>query len=164
MIWRFAPDVGNIPTIIAQTICVGTARKEVHGRMMRLRKAERTRPDGDILEDFVVESLSPSLPGGLRKTINSGAKNADGDIEGKYYQFCCKRKRTIGGSSVSKKEWADICRAASRRGRDPVCVRENKQGEILVTLTLEEFRKICQAAFEKERRELLYDGLFKEKD
>jgi len=123
---------------------------------------KNTREVGDKLEDRVLADLEPLIPGGARMTSNSGARNSDGDLETAYYQICCKRKLTLENPSVSKKEWADIKRAADRRGREPVCIRENRKGELFAIVHYEEFIRLIDAAFQKLRRQAQYEYLIGE--
>ena len=127
---------------------------------LRPKKSKSARELGDVLENLVVAEVAARLPGGAKKTSNSGARHGDGDIESEPYQFCCKRKRTLSGFSVSGREWRTICEAARREGRDPVCVRENKKGEKAVILYFDEFTRLIAGAFAAELKRRQYDDVF----
>jgi len=95
------------------------------------------RQYGNELEDIIAEDFKPIDKHAKRRRSSTGT-----DVDNKFCYVECKRRNTkdfIFKQSV----WNKICAAVPRHSnRFPIYVTQNKTGEILITLSKNNFFKL----------------------
>jgi hypothetical protein len=110
--------------------------------LMTHAKSGSTREIGDVAESQMKHEIDKSLR--IEDTRNSGALFYDGDFKiclsdtsGDYLR-CEGKFRNSSGFTVSKKHWNDIKEKANKHGGIPALITQNKEKEVLVTMSLKQ--------------------------
>jgi hypothetical protein len=105
-------------------------------------KSGSTRELGDIAEAQMKHEIDKSLR--IEDTRNSGALFYDGDFKiylsdtaGDYLR-CEGKFRNSSGFTISKKHWSDIKEKANKHGGIPALITQNKEKEVLITMSLKQ--------------------------
>ena len=100
------------------------------------------------LEAYVAEKMKEVYKY-ARPTIASGATDAEkGDIKNPFFGIECKIKRSSKSFTIPYAEWYKNCGESDSQFKDPVFIVENKDGEKIAAMRLDEFFDLIYELFD----------------
>lgn len=110
-------------------------------------KEKSTRSKGDELENYVLVRIAS-----LKKTNNSGAVSANGDLIDSEIMIDCKNIQSKSTVSISDSELTKIKTQSGRYNKDWALVHKTSTGKIVACVDFEFFQVLYNTYFEQINR------------